>query len=65
MRADFEAHARDARRENARWLIEDVGLSRDHVARRLGMSRAALDKMMGWVDGDTDSGVEPNEGQSA
>lgn len=65
MPRDMESHRRDAKIENARWLLDDVGLHPAQVARRLGMSEDALEKMMGRHRGDTDPGVEQAGSQSA
>jgi DNA-binding transcriptional regulator LsrR (DeoR family) len=39
-------HIQDQRWENARWLIDEVGMHPELVARRLGISLDALEKLL-------------------
>lgn len=42
----MESHILDARAENARWLIDEVHMHPELVARRLGISLDALEKLL-------------------
>jgi hypothetical protein len=42
----MESHIFDQRAENARWLIDEVGMHPELVARRLGITISALEKLL-------------------
>lgn len=60
----MDSHRYDAILENARFLLDDAKMHPDRVAHRLGMTRAALDKMVVRHGEPDPDGVEtPGGGQ--